>query len=203
MAQGTIILLNGTTSSGKSAIARAFQRSSEDPWLRIGIDAFWSAIDERWMELGPRATEGFSWVDVRDADATRSEMRIVSGPVGDRLAAGMRAAVGALAREGNNVVVDDVLIESKWLDHWSSVVAGLDTLLVGVHCDLDTLERRERERGDRILGEARGQLHVVHRDVVYDLAVDTSTSTPEGCASVIAHALRSAPRPRALERHRR
>jgi chloramphenicol 3-O phosphotransferase len=203
VAPGTIVLLNGATSSGKSAIARAFQHRSDEPWLSIGIDVFWGAIDERWMELGPRAAEGFHWVDGPDAEPTRPQVRIVSGPVGERLAAGMRAAVGALAQEGNDVVVDDVLIEPSWLDHWSEVVAGVDTLFVGVHCDLDILERRERERGNRILGEARGQLDVVHRDVVYDVAVDTSISTPEDCASAIAHALRSAPRPRALERHRR
>ena len=171
--------------------------------MRIGIEAFWGAIDERWMELGPRAAEGFHWVDATHADRARPQVRIVSGPVGERLAAGMRAAVGALARAGNHVVVDDVFIEPTWLDHWSEVMAGVETLLVGVHCDLDTLESRERERGDRILGEARGQVHVVHRDVVYDVEVDTSDSSPEDCAAVIAHALRSAPRPRALERHRR
>jgi chloramphenicol 3-O phosphotransferase len=200
MALGRVVLLNGATSSGKTAIARAFQRLSHDPWLRVGIDAFWGAIDERWMEFGPRAAEGFRWVEAGNGDPSRPEMRIVSGPVGDRLAAGMRAAVGALAREGNDVIVDDVLIEPAWLDGWSEILAGIDTLFVGVRCDLETIERRELERGDRVLGEARGQIDVVHRDLLYDVEVDTSSASPEECASVIAQARTSASRPRALER---
>ena len=201
VASGRLVLLNGATSSGKTAVARAFQRLSHDPWLRIGIDAFWSAIDERWMEFGPYAEEGFRWVEARSGDGAPAGMRIVPGPVGERLAAGMRAAVGALAREGNDVLVDDVLIEPAWLDHWSEVVAGLDTLFVGVHCDLETLERRERERGNRILGEARGQVDNIHRHGLYDVEVDTSSTSPEECALLIAQALVSAPRPRVLERH--
>jgi chloramphenicol 3-O phosphotransferase len=84
-------------------------------------------------------------------------MRIICGPVGDRLAAGMRAAVGALAREGNDVFADDALIEPTWLDDWSEVLTGIDTLFAGVRCDVGILERRERERGNRVLGEARGR----------------------------------------------
>jgi chloramphenicol 3-O-phosphotransferase len=68
-------------SSGKTTVARAVQGLSDEPWVRLGIDAFWNAIDERWMEHGLRASEGFPWAE----DAT-----IVPGPVGQRLAAGYR-----------------------------------------------------------------------------------------------------------------
>ena len=68
---GRGVLLHGTSSSGKTTVARAVQRLSEEPWVHLGIDAFWNAIDERWMEHGPRASEGFLWSE----DAT-----IVPGP---------------------------------------------------------------------------------------------------------------------------
>lgn len=106
---GRVVLLHGTSSSGKTTIARAVQAHSEEPWLRLGIDTFWNAVDERWMEHGPRAAEGF----LRRDDAT-----IVPGHVGDRLAAGMRAAVAACARCGNDLLVDDVFIDRRWLDGW-------------------------------------------------------------------------------------
>jgi len=46
---GRVVLLHGATSSGKTTVARAVQRLSDGPWIRPGIDAFWNAIDERWM----------------------------------------------------------------------------------------------------------------------------------------------------------
>ena len=106
---GRVVLFHGTSSSGKTTVARAVQRLSDEPWVHLGIDTVWNAIDERWMEHGPRAAEGFLWSE----DAT-----IVPGPVGQRLARGMRAGLAAFARAGNDVLVDDVFIDPAWLVGW-------------------------------------------------------------------------------------
>ena len=177
---GRVVLLHGTSSSGKTTVARAVQALSEDPWLRLGIDAFWTAIDERWMEHGPRAGEGFVWLE----DAT-----IAPGPVGQRLAAGMRAAIAACARCGNNLLVDDVFIDTGWLDAWRDELAGLEWLLVGIVAPLPVLEERERIRGNRIEGEARAQVNAIHVGIDYDLTLDTASQSPEECAHAILAAL--------------
>jgi chloramphenicol 3-O phosphotransferase len=181
---GRVVLLHGTSSSGKTTVARAVQALSEEPWLRLGIDAFWGAIDERWMEHGPRASDGFRW---------REDATIVPGPVGERLAAGMRAAVAACARYGNDVLVDDVFIDRRSLDGWRTELAGLEWLLVGVFAPLPVLEQRERSRGNRIAGEARAQADVIHSDIEYDLTVDTALQSPEACARAILAALEPGP----------
>jgi chloramphenicol 3-O phosphotransferase len=177
---GRVVLLHGTSSSGKTTVARAFQRLSEEPWVRLGIDAFWNAIDERWMEHGPHAAEGFEWTE----DGT-----IVPGPVGQRLAAGMRAAVAACARAGNHLLVDDVFIDPAWLDAWRHELAGLEWLLVGVVAPLEALEERERARGNRIAGESRSQIDVIHHGIEYDVTLDTARQSPEECARAILAAL--------------
>ncbi|MGH3137182.1 MAG: chloramphenicol phosphotransferase CPT family protein [Gaiellaceae bacterium] len=177
---GRVVLLHGTSSSGKTTVARAVQRLSDEPWVRLGIDAFWNAIDERWMEHGPRAAEGFAWME----DAT-----IVPGAAGQRLAAGMRAAVAAVARADNDVLVDDVFIDSGWLEAWRRELAGLEWLLAGVEAPLHVLEERELARGNRIVGEARAQVDVIHRGIEYDVTVDTSRRSPDECARAILAAL--------------
>jgi chloramphenicol 3-O phosphotransferase len=177
---GRVVLLHGTSSSGKTTVARAVQALSEEPWLRLGIDAFWTAIDERWMEHGSRASEGFLW---------REDARIVPGRVGERLAAGMRAAIAACARCGNDVLVDDVFIDRSWLDGWRAELAGLDWLLVGVRAPLPVLEERERRGGNRIGGEARAQLDEIHKEIDYDLTLDTDAQSPEECARAILEAV--------------
>lgn len=177
---GRVVLLHGTSSSGKTTVARAVQKLADEPWVRLGIDAFWSAIDGRWLEDGPHAAEGFRWTE----DAT-----IVPGPVGQRLAAGMRAAVAACARAGNDLLVDDVFVDPGWLDGWRRELDGGVWLLVGVMAPLEALERREVERGDRIAGEARAQVNRIHDGVEYDLTVDTSRQSPDECARVILAAL--------------
>ena len=175
-----VILLHGTSSSGKTTVARAVQRLSDEPWVRLGIDAFWNAIDERWTEHGPRASEGFLWSE----DAT-----IVPGPAGQRLAKGMRAGLAAFARAGNDVLVDDVFIDPRWLDEWRSELADLELLLVGLLAPRHVLEERERARGNRVIGEAAAQIDVIHRGIDYDLTVDTSRQSPDECARTILAAL--------------
>ena len=54
---GRVVLLHGTSSSGKTTVARAVQRLSDEPWVHRGIDTFWDASDERWMEHGARGLE--------------------------------------------------------------------------------------------------------------------------------------------------
>lgn len=177
---GRVVLLHGTSSSGKTSVARAVQALSDEPWLRLGIDVFWTAIDERWMERGPYASDGFQWLE---------DARIVPGDVGQRLAAGMRAAIAACARCGNDVLVDDVFIDRRWLDGWRTELAGLEWLLIGLHAPPAVLEERERIRGNRITGEAQAQIDVIHSGVEYDLTLDTGSRSPEECARAILAAL--------------
>ena len=68
-------------------------------------------------------------------------------------------------------------------------LAAANPLWVGVHCPLFVAEQRERERGDRIVGTARGQHARVHTFREYDLDVDTSVTAPRQCAEAILTAL--------------
>jgi chloramphenicol 3-O phosphotransferase len=102
---------------------------------------------------------------------------------------GMRAAVAACARCGNDLLVDDVFIDRRWLDGWRDELAGLEWLLVGVLAPLPVLEERERIRGNRITGEARAQVDVIHAGIEYDLTLDTASQSPEDCARAILAAL--------------
>jgi len=46
---GTIILLNGTSSSGKTSIVKALQDSLEEPYLVMGIDRFIWMLPKRYL----------------------------------------------------------------------------------------------------------------------------------------------------------
>ncbi|MFG2386435.1 phosphotransferase-like protein [Streptomyces avermitilis] len=67
--------------------------------------------------------------------------------------------------------------------------------LVGVHCPLPELERRESERGDRQPGLAAMQYGEVHSHELHDLDIDSSLHTPAECALRIRDFLPDRPRP--------
>ncbi len=171
MPAGSIIIINGASSSGKTSMVKAFQAIMEEPYIDAGLDRF------LWM-LPARYLERPLWDEVLGL-AERP------GDMGRRLVSGMHAGIAALSRCGLNVVADHVLVEEAWLRECAVLFAGLPAWLVGVRCPLEVLEQREKQRRDRTLGQARLQHELVHRHAIYDLEVDTSVLSPEACAREI------------------
>ncbi|WP_264715168.1 phosphotransferase-like protein [Limobrevibacterium gyesilva] len=90
----------------------------------------------------------------------------------------MRHAIAAMAAQGNNLVVDEVVIGKDKEREYRALLSRFDFRLVGLFAPLAVLEARERERGDREIGLARWQHDRVHRDMTYDLEIDTTATTP-------------------------
>ncbi len=169
---GTIIVLNGTTSSGKTTLLRQLQNTLELPYLESGIDKYLFMLPERYLNRP-------LWEQIL-GHSTRS------GEVGHRLFTGMHQAIAALSLRGNNVLADHVLIEPSWSADCAATFRDLPAYLIGVICPLDVAEQREKARGDRTLGHARAQFEVVHSHVSYDLEIDTSVLSPaEGAQRII------------------
>lgn len=60
-----------------------------------------------------------------------------------------------------------------------------EVFMVDVFASLEILEARELQRGDRMIGLARWQYDGVHKDMRYDLEIDTSNITPVEGAQMI------------------
>ena len=153
------ILLNGTSSSGKTSIARAIQKIAPVPFLYASVDAF---------------TELFDW-EVIAGDTLWRECDRAGVAIFHR-------SLPALLSTRFPVVIDHVLEESEWHQECHEALQGHRVLSVGVHCPLDILRVREKARGDRGIGLAERQYPRVHRHGGYDLEVDTSNFSPDECA---------------------
>jgi len=175
----TVILLNGVGSAGKSSIARALQEILAGVWLHVAMDAFIEMLPGHLQD--DPAT--FSYSDIA-GDAGPPEIDIQTGEAGRRLLMGMRSAVAAMARLGNDIIVDDVLLGDGLADY-EQQLAGTRFLKIGVMAPLDVLEEREAARGDRMAGLARWQFSRVHAGASYDFELDSSNATPGICAERI------------------
>ncbi len=166
-----IILLNGTSSSGKSSLAKALQARLESPYLHVCIDSFEEMMPARNGRGGEFASHA----------------------VFNKMLTGFHHSLRALAQCGNNLIVDHVLVQGEepanWLPECLTLLADFDVFFVGVHCPLEELERRERERGDRPTGLAEWQYPRMHRQVAYDFEVNTLVHSTDECAAQILTAL--------------
>lgn len=176
-----IIILNGVGSAGKSSIARALQDITAEPYLHVAMDAFLDMLPAGYWDHA----DGFTFTPVAERGGTALEIK--TGSVAAKALRGMRRAVAALAAEGNNLIVDDVMLGPTWQDY-QMLLAPFDVALIGVFAPLAVLEERERQRQDRMIGLARWQYDRVHQGMKYDLEIDTSSATPQACALKITQA---------------
>jgi chloramphenicol 3-O phosphotransferase len=172
---GLIIFLNGTSSSGKSSIAQALLPILDEPYFHMPVDAFHAM----------RARHAFT-PDQLPAVLRRTWM-------------GFHRAVAGMAAAGNNIVVDHIFSEPWRLDDCLALFTPQNVVLVGVHCPLPELERREQARGDRPPGLAARQFERVHAHGSYDIECDTSTTSAIDCAQQIRDFLPRRPSPTAFE----
>ena len=130
---------------------------------------------------------GFSWFPVT-VDG-QPAFDVVPGPLGMAMLKASHAYWAACAGAGLDQVIDDVWLVPDQPAGLQDALAASNPLWVGVHCPLVIAEQRERERGDRIVGTARGQHARVHTFRGYDVDVDTSVTAPRQCAEAILTAL--------------
>jgi chloramphenicol 3-O phosphotransferase len=180
MKKGTVIFINGTSSSGKTCIVHALQDLLDQPFLEAGIDKFIWSMPSRYLNRP-------LWDDILG----RADQ---AGEAGLNLVRGMHRAIQALSNSGCNVIADHVLIESAWVNDCVRLFFSLPAYLIGMQCPLEILENRERSRKNRILGQARKQFPLIHKDLLYDLEVDTSQLSPQECALNIKSRLNEMPR---------
>jgi chloramphenicol 3-O phosphotransferase len=95
-----------------------------------------------------------------------------------------------------------VLSEPWRLRDCLEVMAGYRVVFVGVRGSPAELERRERERGDRLPGVALAQQAQVHAHGLYDVECDTTTASPYDCAVRITDFLGTGQAPTAFDRLR-
>ncbi len=157
MPPADIILLTGTSSSGKTSIAKALQSRLAQPFFHMQLDAF--------IEMMPRQSDDLFCAMIP----------------------GFHRSVAAMAGVGNHVIVDHVLLLPEWVQDCVDVFSKFSVLTVGVVCPLEELERRERERDTRRQGFARSQFDSIHVGRTYDVEVRSDLLTPDECADLIVN----------------
>ena len=165
MNRGKIIILNGVSSSGKSTLARELVRVRPS-YFHMSVDDFDLFIEK--ME-------------------DRENGHLV--PV--ETAYFFHRTIAMFSDKGVNIIVDHILHDDFTREDCFAVLADYPVLFVGVHCPLEELERREKARGDRNIGQAKYQLEFVHKNELYDVEVNTFAESTEVCAEKIIAALNS------------
>lgn len=184
-----IIYLNGPSSSGKTTLAKALQNAFSEPYLHIGIDkliGFMPANINNWE--GGLAPLGFSWKPAIDPTG-HPIYEVEAGTFAKKITKTLKDIALLLASQNYNLIIDDVSFGAIEVDEWKQALKNFKVLYVGVTTPLHILEEREKNRGDRFIGGAKGQYFKVHENVAYDVEIDTYSHSLEENVEAIKQAL--------------
>lgn len=171
-----VIFLNGTSSSGKTSLARALQQRLDAPYIFFAEDAFFDGMPQQ----GWSSPDSFTY--------------------GMRLYTGFARSARTMVECENRIIVDTAAWVPGCLERFVDALHDLRVFAVGVHCDLAVLEERERQRGNRSVGQARRQFDQVHLNALYDLEIDTSAADADACAQRVVEAMAHPLAPHAFAR---
>ncbi|OUR96797.1 hypothetical protein A9Q84_10680 [Halobacteriovorax marinus] len=158
-----IIILNGTSSSGKSSIARELHKKLLKPaWVYLEWDTFINMLPQDHIE----SREDF--------------LEMVPGVL-----SGFHSTIRAFADSGVNCIVDHVFQDEDIYFDISKKLKDHEVFFIGLHCPIDILEKRETNRGDRTIGTAERQINKVHRNVSYNLELDSHSLSIDECVKKV------------------
>ena len=162
--KGKITILNGASSTEKTTLAYKLQATLDEIYYRLSLDDFMKMVDGQKMH---------------------DDFLIRLGEI----ITTMHHAIKLFSDRGLNVIVDHVLLETPEEKFSTPEIVTLlndyPVMFVKVDCDLPELERREKERRDRRIGQAKWQLEHMHSHDTYDLRVNTFRQDTEECIQQI------------------
>ncbi|WP_019639824.1 chloramphenicol phosphotransferase CPT family protein [Paenibacillus fonticola] len=180
MKQGIIVLMNGTSSSGKTSISMEMINQKEVFFHHLSIDDFFhnfnEFIDNKFPDIKP----------TREVDD-----QVVAQIIFDPINSMYYSTIKLFSEMGLNVIVDTVIDNDKRFNECLDIFFDHPTLFVGVICSKEELIRREQIRGDRRIGLASSQFEKVYSFNEYDLEVNTEELNPTECAEKILNFIKS------------
>lgn len=195
----TVIFLNGTSSAGKTSLVQHLQEGLDKPFIHIGIDHFLFMFPNRYRMDGAESHLGYRFE--REEDEGVAKISITKGPYGNKMNTVMHNTIQNLLNENFNLIIDEVLFADDDYHAYLNLLQGSRVYFIAVKPPLEITEQREKIRGGRMLGLARGLYDKVYQNKDFDMEIDTSCLTPEEAAQTIVQYVHNNPHPQAIKQN--
>lgn len=184
-----IISLSGSSASGKSSIQKEIQKIMKTPYIRLGIDQLFDAVIPDEHNLDGVKPEYFDQEKIRYVRIAKKDghqiIPLFIEKEGEKIIQGMIGAFKAYADAGCNIVMDYIQYDLCWTPALKKALQEHKVYWIGIKIPLSILEEREKKRGTSPIGHARAHYDDVHKNIQYDLCLDTSKLNPQECAKRI------------------
>jgi chloramphenicol 3-O phosphotransferase len=161
-----IIILNGTSSSGKTTLAKALLSILDDRYFFFSVDNF--LIHSMPEDINMEVKEDLILLD--------------------KAISGFNQSFSVIADNIPFIIIDHVLQKESWFHELFEAIKNKPSLFVHVTAPLDVIETREASRDDRAPGTAKNQYEQISK-YKYDLTIDTHSNSLEKSVQLVIEAL--------------
>jgi chloramphenicol 3-O phosphotransferase len=179
-----IILLHGASSVGKSTIASILRERLDGPYLHIGADNFIAMLPKKYFPGSTYEHDGAIFVIENDKN-NLPKVKLKYGAVAIKLFSSIKKIMLDLATDGFPLIIDELILKEEELEEYRQLFKNFNLITIKVWAPLEVIEKREKNRGDRKIGLARGMYDEAYQNYKDDLLLDTSQFSPQECAEKI------------------
>ena len=179
-----IILLNGTSSSGKTTIGKKLQEKFDGVLLLYGLDTMVQTAFPEKCDYPPYDEKAIKVAMIESNGSKFAKLTIspYMYPVYESAIHFYRM----LSEKGYSLIIDEVLFDKNRIIPYFKILSHETVYFFGLKPELDVVVKREQERGDRLSGLAAGLYDEVYNPLfTYDLTIDTGVSSPDEAAEMI------------------
>jgi chloramphenicol 3-O-phosphotransferase len=186
-----IILINGTSSSGKSSVCAEVHSYLGAGWLLFSTDNYLTMLGETFLNLHPHnpnvTVPNQVCYAIQHKDGS---YEIAPDPYCSKLYNTIPDVLSLLIAQGFSIVVDAFILTNQELAAYKAACSMTESLFVYLYADEKVIEAREANRGDRLPGSSLHWLRLFECADACDMAIDTSNLTVEDvCAAITSNIL--------------
>ncbi|PWR70437.1 phosphotransferase-like protein [Methanospirillum stamsii] len=179
-----IILLNGTSSSGKTTIGKKLQEKFDGVLLLYGLDTMVQTAFPEKCDYPPYDEKA-----IKVAMSESNGQKVAKLAISPYMYPVYEAAIHfyrMLSEKGYFLIIDEVLFDKNRIVPYFNLLSKETVYFFGIKPELDVVVKREQERRDRLSGLAAGLYNEVYNPLfTYDLTIDTGVLSPDEAADLI------------------
>lgn len=181
-----IIVLNGTSSSGKGNISEEYRKISDMTCVSFGMDLIFRCIYAK-ENIKSDQKKKSDFITYEENNVIHTDIKYGEEMV--KLFKQIPKFGKEFLEEGFEVILDEVLLDNDtervkyYYEILKEEIKNKRCIFVYITCNIEKKLERERLRGDRPIGLVSHQSkNIENNGISYDFVIDTSFDAPEDCA---------------------
>lgn len=208
MKTGHLILMNGSSSAGKTSTCEAFQNLCPEMYLHLGIAEFWRSIPSKQLHITQASPEYYQAKTYYQEG--KPYFQIMPGPLLDKVMCVSYQAIATYLEAGIDVISDQLFWKPEWFQHALEAFHPYSVFYVGLFVSDEEGAHREQQRSQkdpaniayehRRAGWNRCSALETHANMIYDIEIDNTHLSINETAEKLLQELNACKNPTAFKK---